>query len=512
MGCLYSKRSGLEDRIAQKSRWLWLILIFAFLFFEGCKETTKQPEKKTYTLRVNLDEGIDGYPSAGTYSYQDVLAVNYGYQVQENYSDFKLTLDGVSVSETGSVTMNANHTLAGTCFKRVLWKYYVDQSVYYSCPAIGDDGTIYFGTGIYLGPPYNEWRPGTMYAIGPDGIVKWSYFIGNSLFSPVIGNDGTIYIQDRLNKIYAFTPTGTLNWIYNDFDQNIYQRDMGERNPAVGADGTLYISADGLYAVNPQTGKRIWHFAHPTAPARECIASPVIGQDGTVYDTIGEDALFAVNPNGSLRWKFNFAHDWEMSFASPAIDQNGVIYLGVEGYWDNANYSNVYAINPDGTQRWKYPVDGNRPVRASAAIGPDGRIYIATKANGASLPAKLLALSSSGQKVWEYTVDSIHQTPDDSYSSPSVGADGLIYFGAETGFVYALNPDGSLNWKHSLRYGINWSSPAIANDGTLYIGSLDGDNYQGYLYALKSTSQGYASTPWPRFHHDRKNTGRFGAR
>ena len=489
-------------------------MIFAFLSFEGCKEKTKakEPEKKIYTLTVKLDEGIDGNPRTGTYTYDPGMDVNYGYQALEDYSDLSITLDGGAVSDTGSFAMNADHALVGTCVRRVLWKYYVDQGVYYSCPAIGDDGTIYFGTGMYLGPPYNEWRPGTMYAIGPDGVVKWSYYIGNALFSPVIGNDGIIYIQDNLNKVYAFTPTGILNWIYNDFDQNIYQRDMGERNPAVGADGTLYISADGLYAVNPLTGKRIWHFAHTTWPSRECIASPVIGQDGTIYVTIGEDSLYAINPDGSLRWEFRFANEWDMSFASPAIDQNGVIYLGVEGDWQSVDSSNVYAINPDGTQRWKYPVEGGRFVRSSPAIGSDGRIYISTKAGGDSLTAKLLALSSSGQKVWEYTLAHIHQTPDDSYSSPSIGADGLIYFGAETGFIYAINPDGSLNWMHQLRYGINWSSPAIADDGTIYIGTLAGDNYQGYLYALKSTSQGYASTPWPRFRHDRKNTGRFGAR
>jgi outer membrane protein assembly factor BamB len=146
--------------------------------------------------------------------------------------------------------------------------------------------------------------------------------------------------------------------------------------------------------------------------------------------------------------------------------------------------------------------------RGSAAIGLDGTIYFATKAGGTELTAKLMALSPAGQKLWDYDLERANA---DSYSSPSIGADGLIYFGAETGMIYVLNPDGTLNWKHQLRYGINWSSPAIANDGTVYLGTIGGENYQGYFYALKSTSLGYAPTPWPRFRHDRKNTGRFGA-
>ncbi|TRZ84131.1 hypothetical protein D4R89_13855 [bacterium] len=488
---------------------LSLLVILAFFSFSGCREKPQEP-KKIFTLTVTLDEGIDGYPNAGKYSYDAVLDVNYDYRALEEYSDLAVTLDGKPVPATGTFTMNADHTLVGTCVKRVLWKYFVEQGVYYSCPAIGDDGTIYFGTGMYLGPPYNEWRPGTFYAISSGGVVKWSHYLGNALFSPVIGNDGTIYIQDHLNKVYAFSPSGTLKWIYNDYDLNVYQRDMGQRNPAVAVDDTLYICADGLYAVNPRTGRRIWHVAHPKYPTKECIASPVIGRNGTIYVTIGQDSLFAINPKGSVRWTFNFAHDWEMSFGTPTIDQSGVIYIGVEGKnWNGPSISHIYAINPNGTQRWKFPVDGARFVRGSPVMGLDGSIYFTTKAGGTDETSKLIALSPNGQKIWEYEVVQIHA---DSYSTPSVGADGLIYFGAETGFIYVINPDGTLNWKIQLRHGVNWSSPAIADDGTIYLGTLAGENYQGYFYALKSTSLGYASTPWPRFRHDRKNTGRFGAR
>ena len=486
---------------------LSLIVILAFLSFSGCSEKRTEPPKKTYALTVTLSDGVEGHPQAGTQICEPGGEIDYAYQTLEDYSNLAVTLDGTSVLSSGSFTMNADHELAATCLKRVLWKYYVDQAVYYSCPAIGDDGTIYFGTGMFIGPPYNEWRPGTIYAFSPDGVLKWSNYIGNALFSPVIGSDGTIYIQDHRNNVYALTPAGTVKWIYSDYDFE-FHRDMGQRNPAIGADGTIYIGVDGLYAVNPLNGKRIWHVAHTKYPTKECIASPVIGHNGTIYVVIGQDQLHAISPSGSRRWVFSFAHEWDMSFATPAIDQNGVVYLGVEGYSGYTPYSHIYAINPNGTQRWKYRVDGGRFVRGSAAIGPDGTIYIATKAGGTELTAKLVALSPTGQKLWDYELE---RTQADSYSSPSVGADGLIYFGAETGIFYVLNPDGTLNWKHQLRYGINWSSPAIADDGTVYIGTIDGDDYQGFFYALQSTSMGYASTPWPRFRHDRKNTGRSGA-
>ncbi|HPT31922.1 MAG TPA: hypothetical protein PLW67_08780, partial [Prolixibacteraceae bacterium] len=69
--------------------------------------------------------------------------------------------------------------------------------------------------------------------------------------------------------------------------------------------------------------------------------------------------------------------------------------------------------------------------------------------------------------------------------------------------------DGTLAWKFDLKMAVNWSSPVILNDGTLYLGGMGGSNYEGYIKAIKTDSPGYAATPWPRFRHDNKNTGRY---
>jgi outer membrane protein assembly factor BamB len=169
-------------------------------------------------------------------------------------------------------------------------------------------------------------------------------------------------------------------------------------------------------------------------------------------------------------------------------------------------------VNPNGSLKWRIPIAGARIVRASPAIGADGTIYVTTKAGGEDVRGRLLAYSPSGSLIWEYALERLHATPDDSYSSPSIGADDVIYFGAETGMLYAVNPDGTLKWNHPL-VGINWSSPVILRDGTLLIGGIDnGPGYTGVLCAVITTSSGYAAgSPWPRFMHDNRNTGRAGA-
>jgi len=60
-----------------------------------------------------------------------------------------------------------------------------------------------------------------------------------------------------------------------------------------------------------------------------------------------------------------------------------------------------------------------------------------------------------------------------SAASAAVGADGTIYFGDEGGYIYALNPDGSLLWSYQTGGRIHRSGPIIAGDGALYVGSAD---------------------------------------
>lgn len=60
--------------------------------------------------------------------------------------------------------------------------------------------------------------------------------------------------------------------------------------------------------------------------------------------------------------------------------------------------------------------------------------------------------------------------------SPVIGADGTIYVGTLNGELVAVNPDGTVKWKHQVTMlghpdypGIITSTPALANDGNIYV-------------------------------------------
>jgi outer membrane protein assembly factor BamB len=186
--------------------------------------------------------------------------------------------------------------------------------------------------------------------------------------------------------------------------------------------------------------------------------SPVIDKDGTIY--IGAYRLYAVYPNGTLKWDYNLGN---IASCSPTIDENGIIYVGT-AYVD----TNLYAIYPNGTLKWKYKT-GN--VFSSPTIGDDGTIYFG-QGDGSSA-GYINALYANSTLRWRY------QTGKGVYSSPAIGLDGTVYCGSHDDYVYALYANnGTLKWKFKTGAWVH-GSPTIADDGTIYIGSDD-----GYLYAL----------------------------
>jgi hypothetical protein len=62
------------------------------------------------------------------------------------------------------------------------------------------------------------------------------------------------------------------------------------------------------------------------------------------------------------------------------------------------------------------------------------------------------------------------------FSSPAVGGDGTIYVGSRDYKLYAISPDGTLQWSFPTSHYVE-SSPAIGGDGTIYVGSIDNKLY-----------------------------------
>jgi outer membrane protein assembly factor BamB len=222
-----------------------------------------------------------------------------------------------------------------------------------SSPAIGHDGTI------YVGHHNND-----LVAVDPIGTIKWKFSTGSNVISdPTIHPDGTIIIGSMDGFIYAVNPNGTLRWKYQTDD-------IIRGHASIDSQGIIYYSCwDGyLYAfyVNGTLKKK---FDMPI-PGGETMA---IGSDGTIYVTY--DGIVAIDPDTwTVKWKFDFLREDEFAYLpSPAISADGIIYIGTA--IGQAVGGQIYAINPDGTLRWRKKIANNNVI-GSPAIDENGTVYV----------------------------------------------------------------------------------------------------------------------------------------
>ena len=149
-------------------------------------------------------------------------------------------------------------------------------------------------------------------------------------------------------------------------------------------------------------------------------SSPAIGSDGTIYIGSSDSYLYAVNPDGSMRWKYKTGF---YVLSSPVITADGTIYVG-------SHDKKLHAINPDGTPRWTFETQGF--IASVPALASDGTIYFG------SYDTYFYAVSSTGNLVWK------KKLKDRIDTSAMITKDGTVYISDQTGTMYAFT--GSSGW------------------------------------------------------------------
>ena len=116
--------------------------------------------------------------------------------------------------------------------------------------------------------------------------------------------------------------------------------------------------------------------------------------------------------------------------------------------------------------KWKTAV-GTSSSMSSPVIAANGMLYVGSDDH------HLYAVNPNGILQWTFS------TEDRINSTPAIAADGTIYIGSYDTKLYAINPDGTQKWVFTTTGAWNNSSPVVAADGTIYIGSSD-----NHLYAI----------------------------
>ncbi|RKZ23427.1 hypothetical protein DRQ18_00635 [bacterium] len=365
----------------------------------------------------------------------------------------------------------------------IIWEYTFPDGA----PNIADVPALYNGTIYATTAGSGCW----LYAINSeDGTQIWCFHIESATWigRPVVGEDGTIYVV--ADKLYAINPDGTEKWEREPEKGYVFTGEI-----ALDRHGTIYAALeDHLNPVLPQIiavapdGTLKWAITYGDLTTHNGFLE--IGPDGTLF-LFAESghAIYAFTAStGDTSW----IYEMEDCVSGPAaLDENGVIYVGL------FNKAKLIALNGDGILLWERNF-GAAP--GSPVIAPDGTIY--TKL----LNDSIVALNpADGTVIWK---EKIYEFDTAEFRTIVVDADGNVYihgadsYGAQgyTDFIYALDRNGELLWKIPDKFS-EWP-PLIDSHNTLYVQTPSG------ITAIQAEA-GPANSPWPRPYHDTRNTSHY---
>ena len=391
-----------------------------------------------------------------------------------------------------------------------------------STPAIGDDGTIYFGT-----------QNATLYAVDCNGILKWTWrydledWWGPLAFeaAPVIGDDGTIYVADDIaipNYLFAISPEGQKKW---EYITHVVYGSM-DASPVLLSDGTIFAGGYGggrsfsgqLVALTPD-GTVLEGFPIDTGAI---LASPVVVDDVVIA---GADAgrrvhneVLAVNKSANIIWNIELDGDVDgsrwYSVSSLAVDcyKNIFVVNNCENYFSETGLtvlsSSIVQLDPVNGEilfEMEIPTDSivvGSPVIDAAEVGAN--VIVATQ------NAYIISLNpyADGEKL---NYDLVLSENSEAVGSPVIGDNGKLYHAVNSVTnanqidIFEINADGTINDNFDVTITNDQvsSSLTMGNNGVLYFGTK-----QGKLYAVQTSANALSSNaPWPTFRHDTRNTG-----
>lgn len=234
---------------------------------------------------------------------------------------------------------------------------------------------------------------------------------------------------------------------------------------ALADNGMIYAAGQigYLYALNPD-GTLAWKFR--TGPVGD---SPVIGPDGAIYVTSTNGSVFAINASGTQRWKREIDKVVNYNQAGGAIDRSS--------YYTSGRHGLVSVSLDSGEKRWETLIPSAQ--YGSPTILQNGLIVYPGH-------GRLNSVDSAGDPQWSYpnlTAEAIERNggwpPPGNQSFDSglaIGPDGTIYSAAGNSRFVAIRQDQKLKWEFKTHWG-NRAAPVVAADGTVYCGGGDGILY-----------------------------------
>jgi outer membrane protein assembly factor BamB len=185
---------------------------------------------------------------------------------------------------------------------------------------------------------------------------------------------------------------------------------------------------------------------------------PEIGEDGSAYAISENDRLYALNPDGTLRYQVDLPTGlFQMDPAEPVYGSIWPFVLPDGTVLIVSERDTVYAIGPEGEVAWEHELEAR--LAEHPTLTKDGIVYLVDEQGGLS------AFVATGFR-WRFQ----SQAASRPANSAVAGPDGKVYYTVtdlSRGFVQAVSPDGQGLWVTQAETGAIYEYLQVSPDGTL---------------------------------------------
>ncbi|MCM1987967.1 Ig-like domain-containing protein [Methanococcoides seepicolus] len=280
--------------------------------------------------------------------------------------------------------------------------------------------------------------------------------VGEPLEHDLIVQQVITRTEHEYDEIYGVTMNDGIVYAFKKFNQRLYAFD--------------------LY------GHELWQLRFGTSKtAGAKTVKPAFGEDGTIYvqflerDNWGNMSVYAVNPNGTIKWHQEKISKNALMNPYPLIIGDQVI-IGV--------YDGVYSLDAaDGSENWYYKINNNSlsldvadyRLYQSPVSDDSGNIYVIIEGSPVGIEdGKIQVLDINGNEKWNHTT---FEGTMKWVTPPVISSSGTVYVTDDTHVIQALNPqDGSIITEDPLNdYVIEEDSEyeiisfLIGSDDTIYV-------------------------------------------